>query len=395
METLTPAVEAPVVTLELEGPRPQRRWTVAFRIFLAVPHSFWLGLVGIAQYLAIVAAWFAALALGRMPDGLGTFIARVLQYTGRVYAYGTLLLTDRYPSFALDEPDYPVSVRAPYGGRLNRAAVLFRIVLVVPAAIAMSLVWMGLSLCLPVIWLIVLIAGRPPQALFEAEASVLRYMLRTYAYFAMLTSEYPRGLFGDKGLSTDEDVPVPVVAPDEPEAVTADVEPPRPSLLPRVTKLVLSKAAKRLVVLFTVLGVVLWIGLVILSAITSDADEARREFTDAYEVVYAASSDFGSAVQSCAVREGGLECVRAAAGDLRDAFADFRAELRAIDMPAGALSAAHEADEATAAVVDLLDQMAAAPDAGAYDARTGQLQQHFQRFDRAVVELDTVLAVSF
>ena len=393
METVIRPHEAPIVTLELEGPRRQRRWTVAFRLILVVPHLLYLAVLSVALFFAVVGAWFAALVTGRMPDGLGTFIARVTQYMGRVYAYGPLLLTDRYPSFALDEPDYPVSVRAPYGGRLNRAAVLFRIFLVIPAQVAQWLVWTGLSVCLAFIWLIVLIAGRPPQALFEAEAAALRYLLRVYSYFAMLTSEYPRGLFGDKGLSTDEEPTAPGVptAPSEPAPFVAEAVPQAAAPPPRVTKLVLSKAAKRLVALFIALGALFGIAMVVVTASLSDIGEAREELNAAYEEIYEASLEYGTAVQDCAVRQAGLECLQGAAADLQAAFGEFRAALREVDMPPPALGAARQVDEDAQAVVDLLGELSRLPDPATYAARTAELQQALQRFDQDSRELDTAL----
>ena len=53
-----------------------------------------------------------------------------------------------------------------------------------------------------------LVTTRLPRSLFEAEAAALRYQLRAYAYFAMLTSEYPRGLFGDPAPATDAPLPL-------------------------------------------------------------------------------------------------------------------------------------------------------------------------------------------
>ena len=91
--------------LGLEGPRRQSRLSIGFRIILAIPHLIYAALLGIVLFFAVIAAWFGALALGRLPDGLATFIGRVLQYVTRVQAYGELLLTDRYPPFALDADD--------------------------------------------------------------------------------------------------------------------------------------------------------------------------------------------------------------------------------------------------------------------------------------------------
>jgi Domain of unknown function (DUF4389) len=46
----------------------------------------------------------------------------------------------------------------------------------------------------------VLILGRMPQPVFEATAAVVRYTMRAQAYFMMLTSAYPKWLFGGRAL---------------------------------------------------------------------------------------------------------------------------------------------------------------------------------------------------
>jgi hypothetical protein len=184
------------VVLTFEGPGPQRRLTVAFRIILAIPHLILLWLVTILALLAAIVGWFASLVLGRLPGGLARFLGQYVQYSTRVSAYSFYLLTDRYPRFSLSDPSYAVSVEvAP--GRLNRAAVFFRIILMIPAAILANLVQSGFQLAAVFIWLIVLVSGRLPAPLFEALAAVLRYLTRFQAYFFLLTADYPSGLFGD------------------------------------------------------------------------------------------------------------------------------------------------------------------------------------------------------
>jgi hypothetical protein len=44
------------------------RLTVFFRIFLLIPHFIVLALYGIVVFFAAIAAWFAALFTGRVPD---------------------------------------------------------------------------------------------------------------------------------------------------------------------------------------------------------------------------------------------------------------------------------------------------------------------------------------
>ena len=46
-------------------------------------------------------------------------------------------------------------------------------------------------------WLIVLITGTMPEPLYQAIAAVMRYGIRYYGYFILLSGTYPGGLFGD------------------------------------------------------------------------------------------------------------------------------------------------------------------------------------------------------
>src|SRR5207302_6121345 len=130
------------VVVSFEGPGPQRRLTIAFRIILAIPHLVYFYVLSLVAVLAAVVAWFCALVLGRLPAGFATFLGRVVQYGTRVWAYGFFLLTDRYPPFSLSEADYAVSVELT-PGRLNRAAVLFRFILFVPATIVVNILFLG------------------------------------------------------------------------------------------------------------------------------------------------------------------------------------------------------------------------------------------------------------
>jgi hypothetical protein len=177
-------------------PADQNRLTVLVRLILAIPHLVVLYVLGIAAEVVALICWFAALATGRLPAGLADFQVGYLRWTARVYAY-LFLLTDLYPPFELADTEYPVRLRAE-PGPLNRLAVLFRIILVIPAVIVGTVLFYGLGfLVMFVTWLIVLIAGRMPRPLHEALAGAVRYQARVTGYFLMLTARYPGGLFGD------------------------------------------------------------------------------------------------------------------------------------------------------------------------------------------------------
>ncbi len=181
-------------------PADQRRLTVLVRLILAIPHLVMLWVLTIAAEVVAVICWFAALFTGRLPDGLAEFQVGYLRWATRYYAY-LFLLTDVYPPFEFADADYPVRLRAE-PGQLNRLAVLFRIILVIPAWIVGVLLGYGLSfLVMFVTWLIVLIAGRMPRPLHEALAAAVRYEVRVSGYLLMLTARYPGGLYGDPATS--------------------------------------------------------------------------------------------------------------------------------------------------------------------------------------------------
>jgi hypothetical protein len=185
------------VLVAFAGPAKQNRLTVLVRIVLAIPHLIVLYALGIATEVVVVISWFAALFTGRVPTGLAGFMAGYLRWSTRVYAY-VFLLTDEYPPFELGDTDYPVHV-AVQPGRLNRLAVLFRIILVIPAwLISIALIYGLGTIAIFIIWLIVLISGTMSETLYGAIAAIVRYFTRFYGYVLLLTGTYPKGLFGDE-----------------------------------------------------------------------------------------------------------------------------------------------------------------------------------------------------
>jgi hypothetical protein len=176
----------------------QRRLTVLLRIILLVPQWVALWALGIAAEVIAVIGWFGALFTGRLPRFAEAYLSGYLHWQVRVSAY-QVLLTDAYPPFTLGDSEYPVRVAIPPPGPLNRLAVLFRLILVIPAAIVSGLlVWGGWTIVLFITWLIMLVTGTMPASLYQAYAAVLRYYSRYLGYLLMLTSEYPSEIFGDR-----------------------------------------------------------------------------------------------------------------------------------------------------------------------------------------------------
>jgi Domain of unknown function (DUF4389) len=86
------------VELEIDPPQPQNRWTVAFRLILAIPAFIVSGILGYLNRALGVFSWVLAVLMGRVPEGLRNFAAFAVRYEQQTAGYA-LLLTGRYPSF--------------------------------------------------------------------------------------------------------------------------------------------------------------------------------------------------------------------------------------------------------------------------------------------------------
>jgi Domain of unknown function (DUF4389) len=97
---LQEAAEYPV-DLEIDPPVLQNRWTVAFRLILAIPALIVANILhNLSQVLAIF-SWVMAVLQARVPEGIRNFAALVLRYETQTYAY-VMLLTARYPNFGVN-----------------------------------------------------------------------------------------------------------------------------------------------------------------------------------------------------------------------------------------------------------------------------------------------------
>ena len=346
---------APVL-VSFPGPEPQSRGTVAIRIILAIPHLIVLYALGIAAEVVLIIGWFAALFTGRLPEFAADFENGFLRWQTRVYAY-IALLTDAYPPFALADVPYPVRT-ATLPGRLNRLAVLFRFILVIPAAIVLTLLAYGaFTIVLFVTWLIVLINGRMPAALHQALAAALRYSTRVSGYMLLLTSAYPGGLFGDQAAMPVYDQAFP------PAPGPTFPAPPDP------WRLVLSDAARKLVGCFLAIGAAGVVAVVVIvannAASTVSAANAVNRMQDAASILTNAERNAASQVQACG--RNNLPCTKKIDARLGGVYRTFAATMRTIAMPssqdsAAAATIAAEADQ----VADVFTQLGQAASAEQY-----------------------------
>ena len=203
----------PPILVAAADPVPQRRWTVLLRIVLAVPHIIVLEILTFVAGVIAFIGWWGALFTGRLPEFAVTFQSGYLRWQTRFSGY-LCLLTDVWPPFSFDDdPSYPLRVAIPPAQRLNRAAVFFRCILIIPAWWLYGLLSYAM---LPIgfaAWVITLITGRLPRSLHSAYLAIVRYQARVYGYgLLMLTPAYPGGLYGD-GQATATWADAPQTAP--------------------------------------------------------------------------------------------------------------------------------------------------------------------------------------
>jgi Domain of unknown function (DUF4389) len=192
----------PAVRLLVTDDLRRSRLTVFLRALLVIPHLVWLGLWGIAAFVAVVLNWLATLLAGTPPRGLHSFLAAYVRYAVHVGAY-LLLAAEPYPGF-LGQPGYPIDVHIDPPAPQNRWSVAFRIVLAVPALIISSALLsggarsygfsssFGLAGAAAFLgWFAALARARLPRGLRDAIAYALSYAAQLDAYLFVLTDRYP------------------------------------------------------------------------------------------------------------------------------------------------------------------------------------------------------------
>ena len=178
------------VRLRLTDAVHRSRLTVFFRLLLAIPHLIWLSLWSVLVVPAVVVAWVAAVAVGRVPSALHRFLAAYVRYTVHVGAF-LFLIGGPFPGFVGAEGSYPVEVAIDGPERQRRPVTLFRLVLAAPA-VMLSAAYTGVIWIVAVLgWWAALCTGRMPKGMRNLGAVSLRYTAQVNAYLLLLTEHYP------------------------------------------------------------------------------------------------------------------------------------------------------------------------------------------------------------
>jgi Domain of unknown function (DUF4389) len=81
--------------------RDLNRWLPLVKWFLAIPHYVVLFFLYLGVIVVVIGTWFAILFTGRYPRGIFDYVEGLIRWHNRVVGYAFILVTDRYPPFAL------------------------------------------------------------------------------------------------------------------------------------------------------------------------------------------------------------------------------------------------------------------------------------------------------
>jgi hypothetical protein len=160
---------------------------------------------------------------------------------------------------------------------------------------------------------------------------------------------------------------------------------------PRITRLVVSRSGRRLLIGCIVLGVLLNVGQIVVAiALGGQTDRALRAVDREYHDVIDAYEDYLFTAQDCAAA-GDLPCVLEADGELGEEVFELAVDLGDIDFPSYALGDAESLQDAAIALSGLLDEMSVTSDAAAHDELAEQIEDRVVRMDDAYFELRDTL----
>lgn len=173
-------------------PEERNRLTVFFRIFMIIPHAIVGFFYVIGAMVCTIVAWFAIVFTGQYPEGLYNFNRGFLRFYQRFFTYW-YCVDDEFPPFDGGEhPEYPVvtAIGEPLP-EYNRLKTLFRIIIGIPPYIINQILGLWAFVLAIVLWFSAVFTGRTSESLIELMRMPMAYLIRSTAYFMLLTEDWP------------------------------------------------------------------------------------------------------------------------------------------------------------------------------------------------------------
>jgi len=184
----------------IDTPERLANWRPLVQWILAIPHLLIATALNYVAEVCAFIAWLIILFTGKLPAGLGNFLAMILRYSTRAYAYAGFL-HDTYPPFGFDttttDPgDHPTRIDiTPALENRNRLTVGLRIIWAIPALVLTMIVGIVAWIMWIVGFFAVLFTGKWPAGPLEWVNKGIRASVRLSTYLFLLTDEYPPNPF--------------------------------------------------------------------------------------------------------------------------------------------------------------------------------------------------------
>ena len=187
---LEPMPEHPIRVPAPDDDLRRNRLLVLFRLLLAIPHIVWLTIWGIGALIVVVFGWFAALFVGRVPQGWHNFLAAYVRYWTHVTAF-LFVVGGPFPGFVGRAGSYPVDAEIDPPQRQSRWKTAFRFFLALPGFAIASAFGTVMYVAAIGAWFAALFTGRMPEGLHGLLCWGVRYSAQVYGYLLLLTDRYP------------------------------------------------------------------------------------------------------------------------------------------------------------------------------------------------------------
>jgi hypothetical protein len=168
---------------------------MALRWVLLIPHLLIVWVLGVLCGLSLLVTWIPVLVNGRFPGWALDLYETTYRWYLRIAAYG-LLMAGPYPPFSSDAP-YPVDLRVDAPLEINRLwgipflGIWVRGLLIIPHAIVLFFLSIGVWLAVWVVWFPVLVNGRFPGLGYDLFGAYMRLSTRISLWTLLVPVPYP------------------------------------------------------------------------------------------------------------------------------------------------------------------------------------------------------------
>jgi hypothetical protein len=164
-------------------------------IYIAIPHGFLLGIVGIWYAIIEFVKFWVVLFTGRFPESMFNFQLGYQNWSMRVNA-SISNLVDGYPAFFPKGTSDKVKLECPRPEKVNRGMVLVRVLfgwiyVGIPHGICLIGRLIATCVLMFLAWWAVLFTGRYPARWHAFNVGTYRWITRITLYLSYFTDAYP------------------------------------------------------------------------------------------------------------------------------------------------------------------------------------------------------------